>query len=89
MQQTDLPIQNELGLHARPAANFVELAQQYTCELVLIKGGQQANAKSILSLMTLDVRPGDQVTLQADGPDEADAIQALLGLAARNFGEAE
>lgn len=89
MQQTDLPIQNELGLHARPAANFVELAQQYTCELVLIKEGQQANAKSILSLMTLDVRPGDHVTLQADGPDEAEAIQALLGLAARNFGEAE
>lgn len=89
MQKTDLPIQNKLGLHARPAANFVELAQQFACELILIKDGKQANAKSILSLMTLDVRANDLVTIQADGPDEVDAIQALLDLAERNFDEAE
>lgn len=89
MQKADLSIQNKQGLHARPAANFVELAQQFTCDLVVIKNGKQANAKSILSLMTLDVRTGDHLTIQADGPDEGDAVQALLELAARSFDEAE
>lgn len=88
MQRADLSIQNKLGLHARPAATFVELAQQFICDLVLIKEDKQANAKSILSLMTLDVKPNDLVTIQADGPDEADAIQALHDLVARNFDEA-
>ncbi len=64
MLRADLSIQNKLGLHARPAANFVELAQGFTCELVVIKEDMQANAKSILSLMTLDVRANDVVTIQ-------------------------
>lgn len=85
MQRTDLSIQNKLGLHARPAAKFVELAQQFNCDLLLIKNEKQVNAKSILSVMTLDIKVNDLVAIQADGADEADAIEALLALAERNF----
>jgi len=85
MQKADLLIQNEHGLHARPAANFVATAQQFTCDLVLVKGDKRANAKSVLSLMTLSVKLDEMVTIEADGPDEADAIRALLNLAANNF----
>jgi phosphotransferase system HPr (HPr) family protein len=87
MQKADLSIQNTNGLHARPATKFVELAQQFECDVVLIKGEKEANAKSILSLMTLGIKANETVTIQADGSDEESAIQALLDLVARNFDE--
>jgi phosphotransferase system HPr (HPr) family protein len=89
MQSTDLAIHNKLGLHARPAANFVQLAQSFACELVLVKADKRANAKSILSIMTLDIRQYDRVTLEANGADEGEAIAALTALAGGNFGDAE
>jgi phosphotransferase system HPr (HPr) family protein len=85
MKKANLSIQNENGLHARPATNFVGLAQQFNSEVVLIKGERQANAKSILSLMTLNIQANDIVTIQAAGVDEDDAVEALLALAGRNF----
>ena len=87
MKSIDLSIQNKVGLHARPAANFVQAAQAFTANLTLIKGEKRVNAKSILSILTLDIRPNDVVRLEAVGTDEADAITALHALAARNFDE--
>ena len=89
MQQTDLAIRNKLGLHARPAAVFVEAAQKFTSQIVLVKDGKRVNAKSILSLMSLDIRSGDVVTLEAVGADETDAIAALADLVDKRLAESE
>ncbi len=89
MQQTDLAVRNARGLHARPAAVFVETAQTFASQITLVKNGRRANAKSILSIMTLDIRSGDVVTLEADGADEANAVAALSELVANRLAESE
>jgi phosphocarrier protein HPr len=89
MQQRDLAIRNKLGLHARPAAVFVEAAQKFTSQIALLKNGKRANAKSILSLMSLDIRSGDTVTLEATGADEIEAIAALADLVDKRLAESE
>lgn len=89
MQTTDLVIPNKLGLHARAAASLVQLTQTFECAINLVKGEKRANAKSMLSIMTLNVKQHDSLTLEADGHDEAAAIRAVLELAANNFGDAE
>jgi len=89
MQTTDLVIPNKLGLHARAAANLVQLTQTFDCTITLVKGDKRANAKSMLSVMTLNVKQHDHLTLEADGADEAAAVTAVLALVANNFGDAE
>jgi phosphotransferase system HPr (HPr) family protein len=89
MQQKDLAIRNKLGLHARPASVFVEAAQQFASQLTVVKNGKRVNAKSILSLMSLDIRSGDVVTLEADGPDESSAVAALSDLVQTRLAESD
>lgn len=84
-----LTIQNRLGLHARPAANFVRTANRYQAETWVHKGSKSANAKSINQVATLGVRQGEQIVLTANGPDAAQALSALEALADNLFGEAE
>jgi phosphocarrier protein FPr len=88
-QTLPLTIQNRLGLHARPAANFVKTANRYQAEIRLSKGGKEANAKSINQVVTLGVRQGQAITITAAGPDAAEALAALKALADDNFGEIE
>jgi catabolite repression HPr-like protein len=65
------------GLHARPAANFVRLASSFSSEIKIVKDEKTANGKSIMGIMSMAVAKGDEITLIADGPDEAEAITAL------------
>ncbi|MBR8660858.1 MULTISPECIES: HPr family phosphocarrier protein [Bacillales] len=65
------------GLHARPASAFVQTASVFASDIGLRKGGKTANGKSIISIMSLTVAQGEQVTLTADGPDEQRALEAL------------
>jgi phosphotransferase system HPr (HPr) family protein len=65
------------GLHARPASEFVRTASAFASEIGLSKDGKTANGKSIISIMSLTVTKGQQVTLTADGPDEQQALEAL------------
>lgn len=65
------------GLHARPAAKFVKEAKGYTSEIVVVKDGLEANAKSTLRLMTIGAKQGDSVVIRADGEDEEAAVEAL------------
>jgi catabolite repression HPr-like protein len=65
------------GLHARPAANFVRLASSFTSEIKIVKNEKTANGKSIMGIMSMAVAKGEEITLIADGPDEAEAIAAL------------
>jgi phosphotransferase system HPr (HPr) family protein len=85
--ETDLLIGHELGLHARPAALFVQTAQRFQCQVSVARDEQQVNAKSILSILSLAVSQGTTVRVRAEGPDAAEAVAALTQLAADNFGD--
>jgi len=67
----------EIGLHARPAAEFVKIAERFKSKIRVCKDGIWVNGKSILSLLTLAAERGSELILEADGPDEQEAIEAL------------
>ncbi|WP_374688968.1 phosphoenolpyruvate--protein phosphotransferase, partial [Promineifilum sp.] len=86
-EQISLAIPNRLGLHARPAARFVTIANRFTADIRVSKGERSANAKSINQVATLGARQGDSVLVTATGPDAAAALAALQALADDNFGD--
>jgi len=67
----------EIGLHARPAAEFVKIAERFKSKIRVCKDGIWVNGKRILSLLTLAAERGSELILEADGPDEQEAIEAL------------
>lgn len=79
---TELNIRNHVGLHARPAATFVQEAAAFECSLRLRKAGREANAKSILSILQLDVRQGETLELVAEGADAEAASERLRAVVA-------
>lgn len=89
MQEVTLTIRNKVGLHARPAALFVQTAKQFNSDIKLTCGEQQANAKSILNVLTMGVEQGAVVTVRAEGEDADQALAALTALIENNFGEEE
>jgi phosphotransferase system HPr (HPr) family protein len=80
MVEKEAIIVPEAGLHARPAAQFVKKAKGYSSDIVVIKDGVEANAKSSLRLMTLGAKHGDRVVIRAEGEDEEAAADALVAL---------
>lgn len=85
------PVRNEVGLHARPAAIFVQSANKFRSRITIrnIKsGGAPVNAKSILHVLTLGVGQGDEVEIFVDGEDEASAAAALRHLLVSDFADA-
>jgi phosphocarrier protein len=80
-------IVNPLGLHARPAALFVKLASGFASQIDVAKDGEPVNGKSIMGVMMLAAEHGSTLTIRADGPDEQEAVIALVGLVADGFGE--
>lgn len=87
MPQTRLTIVNPLGLHARAASKFVNLAKTFESDVRLGKGDTQADGKSIMSVMLLAAPVGSDVVLTVAGPDEDEAFPALRDLIADGFGE--
>ena len=83
----ELVIQNQTGLHARPAAAFVRTANTFRSEIIVTKGEDSVNGKSIMGLMMLAAGPGTTLTLHADGGDAGQAISELEELVNRNFEE--
>ena len=82
-----LQIQNELGLHARAGTKFVQTASKFPCEITVIKGGNEVNGKSILSLLTLMAPKGTTITIKARGDRATEAVAALAALIDDKFGE--
>jgi len=80
-------INNEQGLHARPASLLVQAASQSKSSVVLIKEGKEFNAKSILGIMSVGAQKGDQIMVRIDGPDEAETDTKLEALFKGKFGE--
>ena len=80
-------IKNELGLHARAAAQFVQTANKFRAEIIVSKDGEEVNGKSILNLMMLAAPIGSEIVLKADGDDALDMLESLLRLIENKFGE--
>ena len=85
MKEFTYTIQDPLGIHARPAGLLVKAAQPYQSEVTIIKEGKKGNAKSMLSIMGLGTKAGDEVVIQADGPDEDEVITELEGFFKENL----
>jgi phosphocarrier protein len=82
--EKNVSITNSTGLHARPAAQFVQKASSFESEINIIFEGKEVNAKSIMGVMSLGAGKGSEITLKADGDDSKDAIEDLV-----NFIEVE
>ncbi len=89
MLTTELTISNKLGLHARASAKLTKLASSFDCDVWMSKGERRINAKSIMGVMMLAAGLGSQVMLETDGPQEAEAMQALVALIEDKFGEGQ
>jgi len=82
-----LTIPNRFGLHARPAAEFVKLANRFRAELWVKKDDLEVNGKSIMGVMMLAAECGSQITIRAEGDDAQQALSELTELVHRGFGE--
>ena len=89
MLTRETEIINKLGLHARASAKLTQLAGRFKCEVWMAKGPRRINAKSIMGVMMLAAGKGSKVMVETNGPDEIEAMDALLALIADYFGEGE
>jgi phosphocarrier protein len=78
--EKSIVIKNKQGLHARPAALFVQIANKFNCDISISKGRQKVNGKSIMGIMMLEAGSGSKVTIIADGDDAEQAVKELEGL---------
>ena len=89
MVKREIKVTNKLGLHARASAKLTQLASRYQSQVFLARGGRRVNAKSIMGVMMLAAGIGSTLEMEVDGPDEAEAAQALEKLFGDKFGEGE
>jgi phosphocarrier protein len=85
----ELEIMNKLGLHLRAAAQFVQTANRFRCDVTVLKDGRGVNGKSIMGVMTLVAVKGSKIKVEAKGDDADACLDALAALAANKFGEKE
>ena len=78
-------INNQLGLHARPATFFIQKANEFKCSIWVEKDERRVNAKSLLGVLSLGIVKGTSITIIADGPDENEAVAALTALITSDF----
>jgi phosphocarrier protein len=83
----ELIVGNKLGLHARPAAMFVRVANRFSSDIIVEKDGEEINGKSIMGLMLLAAGCGSRLKVTATGSDANELVQALEELIARKFDE--
>ena len=87
MFQVRVTIANKLGMHARAATRFVQLASKYPCEVAVIKDGQRVNGKSIMGVLMLVASLGTVITIECKGSRAEEACKALAELVEGKFGE--
>ena len=83
----EMAVTNKLGVHARPAAMFVKIANRFDSEIYVEKDGETVNGKSIMGLMMLAAGPGSKLSVRATGPDATQALNELEALLKRKFDE--
>jgi phosphotransferase system HPr (HPr) family protein len=87
MVKKDFTILNKLGIHARPAAQFVKIANRFQADIFVERDGEEIDGKSIMGVMMLAAGHGSVITVTAEGTDESAAIDALGDLIGRKFEE--
>lgn len=80
MVEKKVVVQLQTGLHARPAARFVQEANKFSAEIYILKESKKVNAKSIMGVMSLAVSRNTEITIQAEGPDAEQAVEVLANL---------
>ena len=86
----DIVVSNSLGLHARPAMQFVDLANQFKSEIKVVKGGEEpgeADGKSVMQMIILAATQGTPMRIEAEGEDAEEAVKKLVELFESKFGE--
>ncbi|MBQ6829611.1 MAG: HPr family phosphocarrier protein [Clostridia bacterium] len=87
MYVKDVLVQNQVGLHARPATFFIQKANEYKSSLWVEREDRRVNAKSLLGVLSLGIVGGTTIRIIADGADEEDAVEALVALVQSGFTE--
>ena len=87
MYVKDVLVQNQVGLHARPATFFIQKANEFKSSIWVEKEERRVNAKSLLGVLSLGIVQGTAITLIADGVDEKEAVDALVDLIENQIGE--
>ncbi len=87
MVSKEIVVQNQVGLHARPATFFIQKANEFTSSIWISREDRKVNAKSLLGVLSLGVTRGTSITLTAEGADEDMAISELADLVQSNFAE--
>ena len=87
MYQKEVIIKNRAGIHARPAALIVQTANTFNSQIFLEKDGNSINGKSIMGIITLGAAYNTKIQIQAEGPDEKEAVEALVNLFENRFEE--
>ncbi len=85
MYMKEATVNNQVGLHARPATFFIQKANEFKCSIWVEKDERRVNAKSLLGVLSLGVVKGTTINLIADGVDEKEAVEALIELISGNF----
>ncbi len=83
----ELKIINKVGVHARPAAAIVQTLQDFDAEVFFTKDGQRVNGKSIMGVLMLAAGCGSVLSVEADGPEASEAVEAVRKLIEGKFGE--
>lgn len=87
MVSKEIVVQNQVGLHARPATFFIQKANEFKSGIWVSKDDRKINAKSLLGVLSLGVTRGTTIKVEADGPDEQEAVDALEALVNSNFAD--
>ncbi|MDD6214947.1 MAG: HPr family phosphocarrier protein [Firmicutes bacterium] len=87
MFSKEVEVQNQVGLHARPATFFIQKANEFKSSIWVEKDERKVNAKSLLGVLSLGITKGTTINLIADGNDEEEAVVTLVNLIASNFTE--
>ena len=85
MYTRETTVNNQVGLHARPATFFIQKANEFKCSIWVEKDERRVNAKSLLGVLSLGVVKGTTINLIADGVDEKEAVDGLVELISGNF----
>lgn len=87
MYSRKVELKNQVGLHARPATFFIQKANEFRSSIWVEKDERKVNAKSLLGVLSLGIVRGTVIGIIADGPDEKEAVDALVSLIESNFSE--
>ena len=83
----DVKVQNQVGLHARPATFFIQKANEFKSSIWVEKDERRVNAKSLLGVLSLGIMGGTDIKIMAGGSDEEEAVDALVALVESGFAE--